>query len=55
MVHSKLHANPLNHLKDTLEEEEDVSNGLWVLVDKAYHCDSIKYKFDMFSVCQETD
>jgi hypothetical protein len=55
MVHSKLRAEPLDHLKDTLEEKQDASNALWVLVDKPYYCDSIKYKFDTSSVYQETD
>jgi hypothetical protein len=55
MVHSKVRAEPLDHLKDTLEEKQDVSNGLWVLVDKPYYCDSIKYKFDTSSAFQETD
>lgn len=55
MVDRKLRTNPLHHLTDNLGEKQNASNALWVLVDKPYYCDSIKYKFDTSPVRQETD
>ena len=55
MVHRKLRTNPLRHLNDNLGEKQELNNGLWVLVDKPYYCDSIRYKFEMSSAYQETD
>ena len=42
----KLSINALRHLNDNLGEKQDVNNELWVLVDKPYYCDSVKYKID---------
>jgi hypothetical protein len=55
MVHRKLRTNPLRHLNDNLGEKQELNNGLWVLVDKPYYCDSIRYKFETSTAYQETD
>lgn len=40
-------ASILAQLNDNLEgEQEAFRNELWLLVDKPYYVDSIKYKFD---------
>ena len=46
MVHKKLRPNRLGQLNDNLGEKQNVRNDLWVLVDKPYYCDSVKYKID---------
>jgi hypothetical protein len=55
MVHRKLRTNPLRYLNDNSGEKQEVSNGLWALVDKPYYCDSVRHKFDTSSVYQDTD
>jgi hypothetical protein len=55
MVHRKLRGNRLGQLNDTLGEKQDARNELWVLVDKPYYCDSVKYKLETASVYQETE
>ena len=55
MAHGKLRTNHERHLNDNLGPKQEVNDGLWVLVDKPYYCDSLRYKFDTSSVCQEND
>ena len=55
MALRKLHTNSLHHLNDNLDENQEVDNGLWALVDKPYYCDSVIHKFDRPPVYQETD
>jgi hypothetical protein len=52
MVQRKVRSNRLGQLNDNLEKQ-DARNGLWVLVDKPYYCDSVRYKFDSSSVYQD--
>lgn len=40
-------ASILAQVKDNLEEKQEAfRNELWMLVDKPYYSDSIRYKFD---------
>ena len=40
-------ASILAQVKDNLEEKQEAfRNELWLLVDKPYYSDSIRYKFD---------
>jgi len=45
MPRKKRRRNRLGQLNDNLGEKQDARNG-WVLVDKAYYCDSVRYKID---------
>ena len=45
--------NILTQMKDNLEKKQKASNESWILVDKPYFSDSIKYKFDITSAYSE--
>jgi len=45
MARKKLRRSRLGQLNDNLGEKQDARNG-WVLVDKPYYCDSVRYKID---------